>query len=541
METQTLGILKNKFFNLTKSFFTSSVESCFVIDLSSGMKIVSLKSGNIDVSVIRSKSALSKEEILANLEKFLKVEKNNCKSAALILPAELFFIKRLKLPQLSENELINAAKWQIKDELPFNESEGIFSYSIIAEERKEDGSKQFELIFVAAEEKKMREYVLLLKHEGLDCNQVIPASFGFSKFFEKYPKYIKETDFAIVNVFGNNSFISIYKAYKLVFFRLLPFSINNLRQDLSSTLVLDKGKVKLTDAEIENIIFQLGVPTENLVTLPEVEPKQVLSLIRPALERLAQEIKRSLLYYETQYASESINKIYLAGDALRINNLDSFLNKELSIDVSDLDILEGIRINSEVLLSSPEVYPALGVSFDRLGVNLIPYEFRTEKIENVQRISLRWVTIIGLILLLLSYFLSVARMSVFQKRLENADFQLNILSEIKDIKIKLDAFDLLSLDIKSKSPAYESLLKAVSSLSPRELYLSSFEINGAVKEGKLSGIIKDLKLNPNIVLTSFVSSLEKTGYFKEINIDKVTRLSQEQEAFLEFEINLKLK
>ena len=520
------------------------INSVIVIDISSKLTLLDIEvKGRIKaLKVVEFTKDRKNEVILESLQNFIKANNIRHRNAILRPTLDSLHIKRIQLPAVPDNELLEAIKWQLKEDISFDLSKAILDFSIIQRIEKDDGSKAIDIIAAIAEEQEIKQYVLLLKQLGIRCLSVSLLPSGYAKIVEKYFKHEKDKPTAVLHLSDNICFISIYKNNNLEFYRELPLSVKRLKDSLRGVLVSDKGKVDLTEDEVDEVLFNIGVPQENIVYKNKITYIQILSMLRPSLERLATELKRSLDYYGSQFHGDSVDKIFLLGSAARINNLEKFLAKELPSSIEKLSLEDKISLSSNINPSDfVENYAALGLALDyRQGINLLPYEFRTEKIERVEKVSLRWITFFVFLLFAVSFVFTRGEVLSYQKRLDNARLHLNVLSEVRDIKTKNIELNNFVVEVRNSEPPISQMFKKLNIIAPQELFIVNFSLDCRSKSGTIKGFVKMINKNPEIILSQFVGAMEQSIYFTNVNISSVERSTREGIETAEFSINYTL-
>lgn len=538
---------KSLIFNKLSCLFAKQPNSLIVVDIGPKLKIIDLElSGEIKVNafkVIQLGHEKKEETIVESLKNFLSENNVQHKDAILIPSLSRIYTKRIQLPNVPEDELLEAAKWKIKDDLPFDLAKAVIDYKIVNRSSAPDGSKLLDLICIAAETEEINKQALLLKQAGLHCASVTFAVFGYAKLIEKYLKPEKGKHLGVLHVSEKNSYLAVYSEGLIVFFRSLPVAIDRFKESLSAELLTEKGKVRLSPEEVSDILYNYGIPTDGPALYKDkMAASQILAMLRPPLEMLAQEIKRSLAYYSSQFQGE-INKILVCAEGLSIPNLDKFFSKELSLEVTEFVFAEKIRVSSGISANDvAQSYAGIGLGLGyRETINLLPAEFRTEKIEKFQKVSLRWVSFIAVLLLAVSFVFALTAVGAYQKRLDNALFQLNVLSEIKQAKDRINILDGFLGEIKNSEPRYARILEFISNASSRDLFLNSLSISSDSKGGMFSGYIKNKNDHDEATLTKFVGDLDNSVYFKDTIITKVTTGNVGGAETVNFEITFKLQ
>ncbi len=173
------------------------------------------------------------------------------------------------------------------------------------------------------------------------------------------------------------------------------------------------------------------------------------------------------------------------------------------------------------------------------GINLLPYEFRREKIEKVQKVSLRWVVIIVFLLLGVSYLFSRAQISAYRSQLNNASLHLAAIAQVRQDKTNIDEFKIFYNSLKKSEFPSEKLLKALSTFSPRELFLNDFSFDSTSKTGSFQGFIKSAGEDPSAILAKFVNQLADSSYFIDLAIASVKNYKDTGSEVAEFKISFK--
>ncbi len=524
------------------------IEHFIIVDLSLGLKIFQVVAGDVikvnAAKIVALPAGANNTLILDCLRDFIKDNRIPHPKVILIPSLRTLFIKRIVLPDLPESELVQAAVFKLKPDCPFDTAKAVFGYSLINKRIDSDGAKLVDIICALALEDEVRSQVLLLKQAGVEVVRVGISAFGYSSLIEG--KFIpgKDTTIGILHFYEHSSYFGIYKQGVLCFYRELPVSVDKLKEALATELYSEnKGKVQLTAEEIEKVLFVGGIPLNNQAYTDKLGANQVLALLRPWLELLSQEIKRTCDYYANQFDGIKIEKMLVGGLGLAIPNLDKFLKMELSLDVVLVDVNENIKVSiglqPETLIKE---YDSLGMVLDyNRSSDILPDEFRTQKNELLQMTYLFWVTFIALLLLLFSFAFIKVSTRVYRNRLDNTNFQLNVLLEIKQMKDRLDALNNFFAKTRDSQPQFGMMLKKISNIPAKDLFFSDLSLNAGSMSGDIAGFVKKADLNPDTVLTSFLRDLADSGMFKDINIINVAKSSKAGEDVLTFDIGFKLQ
>ncbi|MEW6101244.1 MAG: pilus assembly protein PilM [Candidatus Omnitrophota bacterium] len=532
---------------MLKNILMKKSSSLIVVDVSSGLKLMYVGlTAHPQVQALTItpiKNLLPQENSLNAIRDFLRTNQIQERGAILIPALGSIFSKRLLLPLMPESEIPEAIKWQIKKELPVAIDEAVIDFAILGQKTKEDGTNLLDCVCLAAKEKEIEEQVLVLKQAGLSCVAVIPFISSYISIVEKYLSGRKNEPAGILHLGDDYSFFVIERDNKLEFFRQLPVSLNKLRNSLTGTLALDKGKVQLNAEEIEEVLFKVGVTKDNIVYKNKLNSFQISSLLRQDLERLSLELKRSVNYYTSQFNGQAVNSLFLAGPGLSIPHLDEFLHNDVQIAVSKISVPDEI-------IKSPAIGPddllnglgSLGAALDyKENFNLMPRAFRSERIEKIQKVSLRLIAFIIVSLLAFSSLVAWAGVKAYRQRLKNAALHLGALSEIKDTKMKVDGLNNFINNARDSQPPIYGILKKISNAAGKQVFLESLILNAKTGIMNVTGSLRLSESGREEILTRFVGAMEKSGYFTGANINSVEKsVNENNSEVLNFSVDFKL-
>ncbi|MFH1414391.1 MAG: pilus assembly protein PilM [Candidatus Omnitrophota bacterium] len=526
--------------------FSKKVDSVMLVDIGSKLTMLNIQLGHqLKVNSMKSVEFTddNRDEIIINsLQDFIQEHDIQHKNVILRPDLVSLQLKRIQLPAVPDKELLGAIKWELKETVPYDLSKAVLDFRIIAKITKEDNSKALDIICFVAEEDEIRQQVSLLKQLGLTCLTVGVLQLGYVNLIAQLAEQENEP-IGLLHLENNITYLCVYLNNKLAFYREIPVSVNSLKVSLKSVLVSDKGKIELSPEELEEVLFTIGIPKKDAVYKEKLSSIQILSMLRPHLERMVNEIKRSLTYYTSHFGEARVKKLLIAGFTSRIPNLDEFLANELSLNISRLPLSEKFIVSSEV---DPEllfqVSGSLGLVLDyEKNINLLPFEFRTEKLEKLEKVSLRWVTFLVFLLLIISYFFARVGVAAYKKGLDTSVIYFNTLSEIRKVNSRLGELKSFVTDVRNKDiPAY-MILKKLSAIAPKELFFNHFSLDNGSRSGTIRGYVKNTEKNPDVILTKFIRSMQASYYFTNTDILSVKKSKGDAFDLTNFDITFKLQ
>ena len=226
---------------------------------------------------------VSSENIVQEVNDFCR--KNSVRNKEVLLSisqTDSVSIKYLILPELPADELIGAAKWQLKEEVPFDIEHAYLEWQIVKEFTDEEGAKRQGMVFIAIKKETVDQYVSVLAQCHLRPLGITSSSLNYVHLITDAPAV-----FAVLEVQENDATLDIYLNRRLSFVRILPFSWQKIIQSLTEILVSDQGKIELSCDDAENIVTVCGVPDHDAQVISgNIRGSQVTAMLRPILEAL---------------------------------------------------------------------------------------------------------------------------------------------------------------------------------------------------------------------------------------------------------------
>ena len=239
-------------------------------------------------------------------------------------------VRYINLPQMSKNDLESAVKFEAKPHIPFDLNDVILDFQVLDQGKSGEG-KRMKVLLVAAQRNFIHKHIELLEKQGLMPVIIDIDSFALvNAFLHANSEEAKQQEAAaLVNLGASLSNVSILNKGVPLFTRDIPMGGNNLSEIISKRLNVDFAQAEKLKAEIEG------------------ESSEPFGIIAPVLESLANEIRRSFDYYESQTtAAEKVSfKVYLSGGTAKLKGIENFLGRILDLPVSLWDPFKNFQVN----------------------------------------------------------------------------------------------------------------------------------------------------------------------------------------------------
>lgn len=236
----------------------------------------------------------------------------NSKYVCNSLPESDVFTRIINMPKMSESELKSAITWEAEQAIPLPLDEVNYSYTIA--ETKEDGSMS--VMVIAAPKRLVHKYETMFAMAKLTPIALETNLVATTRALISNPA--QPTTLLLI-VGARTTEIGIIKAGNLVFTR----SIVTAGEAFTRALV---AGFQLEVAQAEQYKRTYGL-------LPNQFEGKVAEALKPVVNILIKEIKRTINYYQTQSKGEKIATIMLTGGGASLPDLPGYLAKELNLEV----------------------------------------------------------------------------------------------------------------------------------------------------------------------------------------------------------------
>ncbi len=234
-------------------------------------------------------------------------------------------IKKIALPQMSEDELSESIQWEAEQHIPFSINDVNIDTQIL---HKGDETGQMDVLLVAAKKDVIQEYTAVIAEAGLKPLIVDVSCFAIENSFELNDESGGEV-IALVNVGASIANIYIIHNGVYAFARDVNIGGNQFTEEIQKQL-------NVSYEEAEALKLGGNISTSQSTT-EAVVPQEVGAILRNTAESMAVEIQRSIDFYLATAAGLTLSKVILSGGTAKVAALKDALESALgtTVEVSD--------------------------------------------------------------------------------------------------------------------------------------------------------------------------------------------------------------
>lgn len=290
---------------------------------------------------------------------------------------ESIIVRYIQLPDMPENELKNALKWEAEEYIPFRIDEVNLDSVILGKVAGESG--KVDVLLVSAKKDLIIEHLNIIREIGLTPQIVDVDSFAFLNCFEQNHSPVATDVVALVNIGAEVTNINIYMNGNSRFSRDISLAGDTITNAIATKMDMDFIKA-------ENMKIAEGAPWEQPAQAKPQETSSIIAsirgtvdkitgeeigydsqeataqkIIRNNLQNLLSEISRSIQFFENQAAGRTVQKVILGGGSSKMKNIIPFFSKELGLPVEIIDPLRRITVKDSLIGGVTAAQEHLGV------------------------------------------------------------------------------------------------------------------------------------------------------------------------------------
>jgi type IV pilus assembly protein PilM len=267
-------------------------------------------------------SIIDSLRLIDSLKELVRKAKIKTKDATISLSGHSsVIIKRVSLPEMSEEELSESIKFEAEQYIPFDIEDVNLDFQILGP-KEEPG--QMDVILVAVKKDIINEYLSVVKEAGLTPLIVDVNSFALENIYEINYEIEPDRNIAIVNIGASTINMNILKGGTSVFTRDSAVGSNLHTEAL-------QREFNLTYETAERL--KKGEPVEN------VAPEDALSVMELASGEIIGEVNRSLEYFP-----EDVNEVILSGGCALVKDFPKLLAEKIGAETKVMEPFKNIKI-----------------------------------------------------------------------------------------------------------------------------------------------------------------------------------------------------
>lgn len=295
----------------------------------------------------------------------------------------LAITRNIQLPKMPLKELEKAVPFEAERYIPFPLDEVAMDHFVLDNPGDVADGGEVEVVIAAARLDTVTQTVAGLKKAGLEPTVIDIKPFALLRALkgslqgERFNRttifgdsYTEEGEIGVVlEIAASSSTVTLVRGERVLMNRNLGVSGDDFTSALQRTFGLDFD----TAEELKIAYGSAITPTEAEASLAteirseRFSPMRVYEALRPTLNDLTTEVRRSLEFFRVQSGDASINRMYLAGGGAKLRGMSEAIGSTLGFEVEFgnpwLSVVQGTRYDAAYLESiAPEFGVPLGLA-----------------------------------------------------------------------------------------------------------------------------------------------------------------------------------
>ena len=304
--------------------------------------------------------AIKKPDLVAEaLAKLIKAEKIQSRYAVSAVAGEAVFIKKIKVPVMSEEELSEKITQEAEQYIPFDIDDVALDFQLLGtvtteETEESDNSKSSEFNEESqsndsqqedsneeADEEMMEVLLVAVQRAVIDERTDILLEVGLK------PAIIDLNVFALMNAAQLTNDLSSMGVTALI----------DLGDSFTHINIIQDGTMGYTrdipvggDYCTKMLMSKFKVPFNQTLAIKrgnfssDIDEEEVVKIISQAYKKVLEEVQKSFEYFGTLSGSK-VDRVLLCGGGSMIRGLDGFFADYLDVPVEILNPMQGVKIN----------------------------------------------------------------------------------------------------------------------------------------------------------------------------------------------------
>lgn len=237
-------------------------------------------------------------------------------------------IRKIVLPAMPQEELEDQISWEAEQYIPFDINDVNMDFQILSPDNN-DPSKM-NVLLVASKKDIINDYISVFSESGMQLSVVDVDAFAVQNAFEANYDYSSEDVLALVNIGASVMNINVIKDGITLFTRDVQMGGNLYTEEIQKQIGLSSE----------------GAETGKLLA-NELVNEPLRNVILKVNETIAQEIRRSLDFYNSTANDDRISGVYISGGCSKVYNLIDTITEKIGLPVEKLNPFAKLNYNEK--------------------------------------------------------------------------------------------------------------------------------------------------------------------------------------------------
>ncbi|GEM_PF-3393906 len=380
----------------------------------------------------------------------------------------------------------------------------------------------------------------LFKQADRELEFIVPAPIAIDWLMQKYRKPLPAVT-VLIDFGAENSRLYFLHHGRFIYMRQAHLGCDHIQRALVGTVQVDQEKFQINFEDALKLIKECRLLSTTQSLDPSLPKRaQLAARLRPVTDKLLGEIRRSLSFFQSEFRAGEIKEIFLLGSGSNLEEFPGFLNAELNIPVSKLDLATDFhfKIKGDALENVPSLKqafgPVMGLGIpQRYPINFANWQNRwrpwVKQAKQILKLASVAVVVLGILSLAWASLRQIGlnrELDTVKKQLETAGPKTMQLEELGSLANSIQEKKAKLAKAIPSEPLWWGVLRELSHVVPRDMLLDRIDVSEEenTKNITLQGFIRNAAGPGDIIVSELLKSLNGSPFFRAAAL-----LSRQQE------------
>jgi type IV pilus assembly protein PilM len=305
---------------------SNSVKAVQLKETGKGLHLISFGIEPLPAQTIVDGAIMNQSAVVDAIRTLKNLLRWKGREVATAVSGHSVIVKKLKMPEMTREELEEHIPWEAEHHIPFPKDEVELDHQILS-----TSGGQMEVVLVAAKKEVISDYSMAIREAKLQPTVLDVTAFTMQNAFEVNYSLEPDETVALINIGSTMATINILSGGTSAFTRDVAGGGNEITEEIQKRLNVSQEQAEA---------WKLGGTTEG-----EVLPNEVEVVIAEVAEAMAGKLQRSLDFYLSSAADAKLGRIYLCGGTAKVPALQRALEQKSGTPVEILDPFKRIIID----------------------------------------------------------------------------------------------------------------------------------------------------------------------------------------------------
>ena len=264
--------------------------------------------------------------VIDAVQRLFQTQKIKTPDVATAVSGNAVIVKKISLPQMSQEELAESIHWEAEQYIPFDIQDVALDYEVI----EGGGGGNMDVLLVAVKKDKISDYTSAITQAGKNAAIVDVDVFALQNCYEVNYGVDPGRVVALLNVGASIMNINVVKGGTSIFNRDIAVGGNQYTDAIQKDL---------------NLSFDQAEALKKGERVDGAAPENLHPILQVVSENIAMEIQKTFDFFRATSSEDRIDRIFLAGGTSKVQGLRDLLSERFEAGVETLNPFNSVTYN----------------------------------------------------------------------------------------------------------------------------------------------------------------------------------------------------